>query len=289
MLHRFTHYAAIDWSGASGQRHRGIALAIIGATDAAPLLVRPGHIWSREEVLAWVVEATPPDTLIGFDLGQSLPFADCGAFFPGWAQSPATARDLWALVDGLCAGEPHLGVGAFVDHPQIARHFRRHGGRQGDLFAAGRGRMRVTEHAQALAGCQPTSNFNLVGAGQVGKGSLSGMRLFHRLPREVAVWPIDPLTARGRVVVEIYTTIAAMAAGRRAGRSKIRTRADLTQALAALGCAHAAPDGPVADHAADALITAAWLRLHAARADLWHPPALTPHIAQTEGWTFGVA
>jgi hypothetical protein len=80
--------------------------------------------------------------------------------------------------------------------------------------------MRVTERA-AAAGCQPTSNFNLVGASQVGKGSLSGMRLFHRLPRDIAVWPMDLVPASGRVVVEIYTTIAAMAAGRRAARSKI--------------------------------------------------------------------
>ena len=289
----FTHHAAIDWSGASGQRHRGIAVAIIGADDPAPTLVRPGHIWSREEVLDWVVHHTPPDTLIGFDLGQSLPFADCGAFFPGWSQSPATARDLWALVDQLCADEPHLGVGAFVDHAQASRHFRRHGGRQGDAFPAGRGRMRVTEQAQARAGCQPTSNFNLVGAAQVGKASLSGMRLFHRLPRDIAVWPMDPLPARGRVVVEIYTTLAAMAGGRQASRSKMRTQGELAQALAALGCAETRaalpPGNPIPDHASDALVTAAWLRLVSGREELWHPSALSTALAQTEGWTFGVA
>jgi hypothetical protein len=289
LSHRFTHHAAIDWSGASGHRHKGLAVALIGAGDEAPALIRPGHIWSRQEVLEWVVHESPPETLIGFDLGQSLPFADTGAFFPGWDDSPATARDLWALVDRLCADEPDLGVGAFVDHLEASRHFRRHGGRAGDLFPAGRGRMRVTEHAQARAGCQPTSNFNLVGASQVGKGSLSGMRLFHRLPRGIAVWPMDPVPAHGRVVVEIYTTIAAMAAGRAASRSKIRTQGDLARALAALGCTWTTPEGPVADHAADALVTAAWLRMVGARQDLWHPPALTAQLAQTEGWTFGVA
>lgn len=286
---RFTHHAAIDWSGANGQRQKGIAVAIIGEHDTTPMLVRPGHIWSREEVLDWVVKDTPPDTLIGFDLGQSLPFADCGAFFPGWTQSPKTARDLWALVDAICANDPHLGVTSFVDHPDASRHFRRHGGRPGDLFPKGRGRMRVTEQAQAAAGCQPTSNFNLVGASQVGKGSLSGMRLFHRLPRDIAVWPMDLVPESGRVVVEIYTTIAAMAAGRRAARSKIRTRDDLMQALAKLGCGEADVPDPVSDHAADALITAAWMRAHGGDEALWHPAALTPILAQTEGWTFGVA
>ena len=48
---RFRHFAAIDWSGAAGERHAGIALAICPAGDAAPILVRPGHRWSRDEVL----------------------------------------------------------------------------------------------------------------------------------------------------------------------------------------------------------------------------------------------
>jgi hypothetical protein len=97
----FTHYAAVDWSGASGERHKGIAVAIIGAADPAPTLVRPGHVWSRIEVLHWLLDETPPDTLIGFDLGQSLAYTDRGAFFPGWADSPETARELWALVDSI--------------------------------------------------------------------------------------------------------------------------------------------------------------------------------------------
>lgn len=294
MNQRFTHFAAIDWSGAAGERHRGIAVALIGVGDATPALVRPGHVWSRADVLSWLVGEAPPETLFGFDLGISLAFVDRGAFFPGWADSPPDARALWAQVDAICADEPHLGVSSFVDHPEIARHFRRprsrlEGGREGDLFGGGRGRFRVTEHAQATAGCTPTSNFNLVGAGQVGKGSLSGMRLLHRLPPQVAVWPIDPLPPSGKVVVEIYTTIAAIAAGRRAGASKIRDHAALAQALGALGCAAIPGDGPITDHAADALITAAWLRRHAGDAGLWHPPALTPIIAQTEGWTFGAA
>jgi len=290
----FTHFAAIDWSGAVGERHRGIAVALIGAGDAAPALVRPGHIWSRAEVLDWLVKEAPAQTLFGFDLGISLPFADHGAFFPGWADSPPDARALWAQVDAICAQEPHLGVSPFVDHPEIARHFRRprskqEGGREGDLFGGGRGRFRVAEHVQAAMGCAPTSNFNLVGAAQVGKSSLSGMRLLHRLPPDIAVWPIDPLPTSGKVVLEIYTTIAAIAAGRRAGASKIRDHAALAHAFTALGCAAPTASGPISDHAADALITAAWLRSHAHRADLWQPTSLTPKIAQTEGWTFGAA
>ncbi|PTR12354.1 MULTISPECIES: hypothetical protein [unclassified Novosphingobium] len=286
-MSRFAHFVAIDWSGAAGERQKGIALAQCAVGNAAPALVRPGHRWSRQEVLDWLLHHLPSDSLVGMDLGQSLPFADCGAFFPGWDASPADARALWAMVDTLCADEPHLGVNGFVDATEPSRHFRRHGGRCGDRFPAGRGRLRVTERAQEAMGCKPYSNFNLVGAAQVGKSSLSGMRVLHRLDGQISVWPIDPLPARGSVVCEIYTTIAAMAAGRPASRSKIRDGASLDHALATLGSTPFGHAGAIDDHQSDALITAAWLRTVAHTPALWHPAALTPEIARTEGWTFG--
>ncbi len=284
---RFQHYAAIDWSGAAGERHRGIALAICTVGEAAPELVRPAHRWSRTEVLAWLLEELPADTLVGMDLGISLAFADRQDFFPDWNESPRDAKRLWALIDAICADEPHLSVGPFVDHPEASAHFRRHGGREGAAFGGGRGRFRVTELAQQAMGCKPYSNFNLVGAAQVGKSSLSGMRLLHRLGGWLPVWPIDPLPARGSVVCEIYTTIAAIAGGRTAGRSKIRDGAELDAALARLGSRGAGLEGGIDDHRSDALVTAAWLRRVAHDPALWSPKGLTPEIAATEGWTFG--
>ena len=287
-LTRFRNFAAIDWSGAAGERHRGIALAICGAGTAAPELIRPGHRWSRGEVLDWLLEELPPDTLIGLDLGLSLAFADCGAFFPGWAESPPDARSLWALVERICAEDPYLGAGSFVDHLEAAKHFRRHGGREGEHFGGGRGRLRVTERKQERQGCKPTSNFNLVGAAQVGKSTLTGMRVLHRLAGRLPVWPIDPLPLSGSVVVEIYTALAAIAAGRRAGRAKVRSLEALNQALATLGSDPVTGNGPIDDHRSDALLTAAWLRTVAHQPNLWGPAALTDQLARTEGWTFGV-
>lgn len=284
---RFAHFAAIDWSGAVGERLGGIAVAICGLGTGAPRLVRPGHRWSRAEVLDWLVNAMPNDTLAGFDLSVSLPFADRGAFFPGWSESPADARGLWALVERLAGEDRHLSVSGFVDHPEAARHFRRHGGREGDLFGGGSGRMRVTEAAQRAMGCRPYSNFNLVGAAQVGKSGLSGMRMLHRLAGRLPVWPIDPLPERGSAIVEIYTTLAAIAAGRRPDRSKIRDIGELDAALAVLGSDGIAGSGVIDDHKSDALLTAAWLRATAPRPEPWHPQAMTPRIARTEGWTFG--
>ena len=291
MIH-FQHFAAIDWSGAAGERHAGIAVGLCERAGGAPRLVRPGHRWSRAEVLHWLQGEMPADTLVGLDLGMSLPFADCGAFFPGWAHSPPDARALWALVDALCADDPHLGASGLVDHAELSAYFRRHGGREGARFGAGgrpggRGRFRLTELAQAAMGCKPYSNFNLVGAAQVGKASLTGMRVLHRLGGRIPVWPFDPLPERGSVIVEIYTTLAALAAGRRAGRSKMRGGAELDAALAALGSAPAGHAGPVSDHIADALLTAAWLRGAAREPGLWRPVALTRQTAATEGWTFG--
>jgi hypothetical protein len=284
---RFQHFAAIDWSGAAGERHHGIAVALCPAGNAAPELVRPGHRWSRGEVLEWLTDQLPADTLVGVDLSMSFAHEDRGAYFPGWADSPPHARALWDLVEQVCAEEDYLGATTFADHPDLAPHFRRHGGREGAAFGGGRGRFRETEHGQARAGCRPYSNFNLVGAAQVGKSSLAGMRLLHRLSGVHAIWPFDALPESGSVLVEIYTTLAAIAAGRTAARSKIRDWAELDLALANLGSKPTCGSGRLSDHASDALLAAAWLRKVAHDPALWTPQLLTPELAQREGWTFG--
>ncbi len=291
-MSRFRHFIAVDWSGAAGERHKGIALAIAEARGGPPVLVpgRPG--WSRADVLAASLDL-PADTLVGIDLGISLPHADCGAFFPGLPDSPRDAKALWALVDRVCADDDHLAASSFVDDTRFAPYFRRHGGREGARFrcddaAHGRGRFRVTEARQAKMGCKPYSNFNLVGAAQVGKSSLTGMRVLHRLQGAVPVWPIDPLPETGSVIVEIYTALAALEAGRSPGRSKMRSYEDLNAALVALDSPPMARSGPVDDHSADALLSAAWLRRVAHEPARWSPEGLTGTLARTEGWTFGV-
>jgi len=286
---RFTHFAAIDWSGAVGPRQPGIAIALCMAGNQAPALVRPGHIWSRQGVLDWMLEDMPDGTLVGLDLGLSFPFLDRGAFFPQWTESPADARALWALVERICTHDPHLSAGSFVDHAEAARHFRRHGGREGDLFGGGRGRLRRTEHAQQAQGLSPYSNLNLVGAAQVGKSSLTGMRLLHRAQQRLPIWPFDTDPGAGSLIVEIYTSLAALAAGKRKGQTKIAAD-ELDARLAAVGSQPHIPfTCRYSDHATDALLTAAWLRQVHHRPDLWRPAGLSEDIACTEGWTFGIA
>lgn len=284
---RFSRFCAIDWSGAVGERHRGIAVAVAETEGPPALSTREGG-WSRREVTDFLKHGLEDGTLVGLDLGISLPFVDKGAFFPGWERSPPDARSLWALVEDICSDDTHLAASSLVDHPQASRHFRRHGGREGDLFGGGRGRFRVTEVEQARMGCKPYSNFNLVGAAQVGKSSLTGMRMLNALRGQVPVWPVDPLPESGPVIVEIYTTMAAIAAGRSASRAKMRSFEQLNSALQELDSEPVAGNGPIDDHASDALLTAAWLRGVANEASLWSPALLTSRIAETEGWTFGV-
>jgi hypothetical protein len=284
---RFANYVAIDWSGAVGPRQPGIAVAMCGAGDHAPVLVRPGHIWSRTDVLEWLLRDLPPETLVGLDLSTSFAFADCGAFFPDWDESPSDARALWGLVERICADDPNLSATSFVDHVEASRHFRRHGDRTGDLFPPGRGRLRVTERAQREQGLSPYSNFNLVGAAQVGKSSLTGMRMLHRLDGKLALWPVDEVPEAGSVVVEIYTTLAARAAGVAKGRSKVRDAITLDAALAILGSRTHTPLPHYTDHATDAVLAAAWLRTVADDPAVWAPEAFGT-VRETEGWTFGI-
>jgi hypothetical protein len=113
------------------------------------------------------------------------------------------------------------------------------------------------------------------------------MRLLHRLDGEVAIWPMDPLPEHGSAVVEIYTRIYL----RRAGLTgvKLRSRADLNEALRGLGSPPARLRFEPNDHQTDALVTAAGMRqLATTERRAFGPEGLTPEIARSEGWTFGV-
>lgn len=286
----FTQTACVDWSGAVGERPLGIAVATTLA-GAAPSLVRSAHRWSRHDVLDWLLghAHANSDMLIGMDLSFGFPFGDQGDYFPQWSDSPKDVRSLWALVDQICTDDPHLGASSFLSHPEGHRHFRHAKSDEGDLFGGGIGRLRVVEHHQrATKQANSWSCFNLVGAGQVGKSSLTGMRMLHQLAGRIPIWPFDPIPERGPMIIEIYTSMAARAAGLPPGRSKVRDRASLIAALDTLGSPSPARLKRYDDHATDALMTAAWLQKSATIASLWQPEKMTPKISLTEGWTFGV-
>lgn len=299
MMREWDHFLAIDWSGARGERHKGIALALATKEGEAPVLVEPPKGgFSRTDVFEILRDDLPANTLVGIDLGISLPFNDCGAFFPGWDRSPSHAKKLWAMIDAICDDEPHLGANSFVTHPDARQYFRHGKNDEGDRFhlpdaVSRQGRFREAEIAQWRQKCRPVSNFNLVGAAQVGKSSLTGMRMLHQLRGSLPVWPMDKVPKKrvhtgGSMLVEIYTGLASREAAARSGaRTKLLTYADLNAALEAIECPPVDEVGEIDDHSSDALLTAAWLRKASSEPERWEPRALTAEIAWTEGWTFG--
>ena len=278
----FTSTVAIDWSGAKGRRHKGIAIAEARGNEP-PRLVRPGHVWSRTEVLEWLVDrAEEEPTLFGFDFSFAPPFVERRAYLSGESGIPETAREFWGYVDRLSDDED-LGAASFLE-----RAHRRHfyfgiaDGTKADFMHF----RRCDAALNAQGGRKTASAFDAIGAAQVAKASFSGMRLLHRLDGKIAIWPMEPLPDGGSAVVEIYTRIYIRNAG--LPGKKIRTAGELDTALAAIGSPPATLEHEPSDHETDALITAAGMRAHLSDSRAFAPPGLTPEIARTEGWTFGV-
>ncbi|MFL6720894.1 MAG: hypothetical protein ACJ8FT_03700 [Sphingomonas sp.] len=282
-MRHFSAYVAIDWSGAKGKRHKGIAIGEARG-EAAPRLIRPGHIWSREEVLAWLIRrAAREPTLFGFDFSAAPPILERGEYLPGEPDVPKTARELWAYVDRVSTDED-LGAASFLETAH-RRHF--YFGIADGVKAGFMHFRQCDARLNEQGGRKIASAYDAIGAAQVAKASFSGMRFLHHLDGKVAIWPMDPLPDHGSVVVEIYTRIYL----RRAGLSgvKLRSRADLNRALKGLGSPPARLRFEPNDHQTDALVTAAGMRaLALTEPRAFDPAGLTPEIAEAEGWTFGV-
>ena len=283
-MSRFERFAAIDWSGAKGKRHKGIAVAVCEAGGGPPRLVQPGHVWSRREVLEWLLAtAGEAPTLYGFDFSFAPPIIARGEYLPGEAGVPSSAREFWAYVDRHCDDED-LGAASFLERSH-RRHF--YFGIADGVKARFMHFRQCDARLNAQGGRKTASAYDAIGAAQVAKASFSGMRLLHRLDRKVAIWPMDPLPGHASAVVEIYTRIYLRRAG--LAGTKLRTRAELNRALKGLGSPRLRLRFEPNDHQTDALVTAAGMRaLATSEPSAFDPTGLTPEIARTEGWTFGV-
>lgn len=282
-MRTFSRFACADWSGAKGNRHTGIALAVCPQGNDAPTIIAPpGKAWSRQGIADWLL-AQDDDLLIGFDFSFAPPIIERGSYLPG-ENIPETARAFWAYVDAQCADDD-LGAASFLEQRHRKHfYFGAVDGRKSDYMHL----RRCEAHYNAQGGGKPSTVYDAIGAAQVAKASFAGMRLLHHTGSKLPVWPFDPIGASGPQIVEIYTQIAARASGIRKGRSKIRDGEGLDSALAVFGCKPHSPLDRYTDHATDAILTAAWLRHVAENRALWQPNPLNRDIAQTEGWTFGV-
>ncbi|WP_417463315.1 hypothetical protein [Kordiimonas sp.] len=289
----FTQFIGIDWTGAKGSRHSGLAVASCIPGDGAPVRVKPPsgkRRWSRHELASWLAggigRRAGERVLVGIDSSFGMPFVDEGAYLPANDSSTACGddvADLWRAVANHAPEVADFYAGAFVE--QYADHYLR-GAVRGPLY---RRRMRVAEILAVATGAGPCeSAFHLVGPSQVGLSGLSTMAMLHHIKdhSHIAIWPFDNCATAPVVVVEIYAALFAALGGH---RGKIRDAAALKSILLNLQTSRMPRLGlDFDDHIADACVTAAALRLIGLERKYWNPLSLSAKVRRTEGWIFGV-
>ena len=171
---------AIDWSGAKGEgRIRGIWVTAMRGDE---LVVDRGS-WSRAEAVDFVM-TQPTPVIAGFDFSFGVP-----AWFAA-VLGCATIDDVWSKAETECdawlaPAPPFWNTRCVLDDAK---------------------RFRACEKRLRAAGFPAKSVFQLVGNGQVGRGSVRGMPHLARLRAEgFAIWPFDG--ASDRLVVEIYPSL----------------------------------------------------------------------------------
>ena len=187
---------AVDWSGRnSAEQRQAIWLAEVVAGE----LVRLEGGRTRTELIELLIAEADrdPNLIVGFDFAFSL---------PAWylQDRQLTPHQLWALLadEALTPAMRRYGLARWMNSPELPfwttseAHARL---RPEQMF-------RRTENDMRLPGVQPKSVFQLVGAGQVGRGSLYGMQALHRLAGAgFRIWPFDPPGLP--LVVEIFPRV----------------------------------------------------------------------------------
>jgi hypothetical protein len=207
---------AIDWSGRSGRDQRR-TLWLAEAIDGQ--LVRLENGRTRAEIVEALVAETQRDLhlIVGFDFAFSL---------PAWylRDRGLTARTLWAALaeEALTPAMRRLGLARWLNSPE--RPFWTTG--EVHRLLAPQQKLRQTEHEVHVSGIQPKSVFQLVGAGQVGRGSLYGMQALHRLAASgFRIWPFD--APKLPLVVEIFPRLLTGAVTKSSQRDRERYLAAL--------------------------------------------------------------
>ncbi len=288
----FDRFVGVDWSGARGPELPGLQVAMATDGRSPPCLVPPpggGKLWTRDMFADWLVKETfsgNDRVLVGLDFAFSFPRHDTGEFFPGSPDTPYTVFDLWRHVDGRCGNTESFYAGTFVEDKRYASYF------QGGVRYEHRLRM-TDERCHRMGWGRPETVFKLVGPAQVGKGSLAGMRVLHRLRGEIPrlrVWPFDPSESRSATVaVEVYP--GAFVRMSEAAKGKVRDVKTLNRILEFYDSESLRDDvleGGAPGDRADALIVAAALRHLSGKGKVWNPPGLCAARRWHEGWIFGV-
>jgi hypothetical protein len=185
---------AIDWSGRSGAEQRQ-ALWLGEAIDGELVRLEGGR--TRAEIVERLAADADrdPNVIVGLDFAFSL---------PAWylRDLELTPRELWAALadEALTPAMRHLGLARWMNTPEPPFWTTS----QAHALLAPEQKFRRTENDVRVPGrAQPKSVFQLVGAGQVGRGSLYGMQALHRLAAAgFCIWPFDAPALP--LVVEIF-------------------------------------------------------------------------------------
>ena len=165
MENDFDGYIGIDWSGAKGSRHKGIAVAYSDKGKALCLIQPPNQVWSRQEVYNFILEESlSKKLLIGIDFSFSYPFIDVGSFFPcGPCDQPTTAYELWRKVEEISHNSNDFYGGNIWKHDDYS-DFYNSPIKRGSKFLS---RRRLTEIFSKKYR-SPSPTFNCIGPGGVG-------------------------------------------------------------------------------------------------------------------------
>jgi hypothetical protein len=212
---------AIDWSGRAGPDQRR-ALWLGEARDGELVRLEGGR--TRDELVDMLIAEAErdPQLVVGLDFAFSLP-----AWYLRELELPP--RALWAAL-ALTPSMRRAGLVAWMNDPEPPFWTTR----EGHARLAGREAFRQTELDVRAPGIQPKSVFQLVGAGQVGRGSLYGMQALHRLAEAgFHVWPFD--APAFPLVVEIFPRLLTGPVVKSSGaaRAEYLARHGVTHELAA--------------------------------------------------------
>ncbi|MGQ8364292.1 hypothetical protein [Glaciecola sp. 1036] len=286
----FEQVAAIDWSGAkSPQRSFAVSLAVCQANSTDAPVAIPNKM-SRTDIYHWISEqiVNHKKTLVGIDcnLGYAANVVknQFGNHMNYW--------QLWSEIENICSAEGNFFAGKFWTHEVYGETFWTQG-KKPDWFDTKLLR-RKTEHAAVSQGFgDPESPFKLIGAKQVGKGGLAGMRVMHKLKSEfgdkIAIWPFEAglINSATVVVSENFPRTFIRKAGM--GNQKLRTLEDLNQALAYFNTRPYFTSDSINDHLTDAIIAAAGMRWVFENETPLNTELLPEESTQIEGWIFAVA
>lgn len=295
-LKNFDHFVAIDWSGAKLPIcNPHIAWAECDQQNAnMPSL--PHDSWSRTEVFDAILKAADSGKryLIGIDCN----FSYCETIVKKLCGEGAKAADLWALIDDVCSDTPNFLASDFWNISPYKDLFWTQGARPGWFDTKNLQRAVEKICAEKNLG-NPESPFKLIGAKQVGKGGLSGMRLCHQLKiklgHRVAFFPFDDeerLNQASVILTEIYPRLFWMMAG--FGRDKITKIELIKKALDYFATKSSKTlQDDLSNDQSDALIAAAGLRFLCGKGAFMPEKYtnfddLSRHRTRIEGWIFGV-